>query len=709
MANMDSTAPSSPRDTSCPVHLNKQMQLLHTARNTASFEPFELACLIYGGADVVGNRRAALERVETLIGTRDTSQIPRSYANMNREQAYDEGLEWGKAAFEDGIRFKHDFFAFVTPRFQLVNSSPFGMNTVMFEPAIRLSASAEQQAKWLPLSKSGKIIGAYVQTELGHGSFVRGIETTATWDSDTDEFVLHSPSTTSTKFWPGALGFSCTHGIVVARLIIRSKDYGPHLFMVQLRSLDDGRPLPGVELGDVGLKMSYNATCNGFATFHQVRIPRTDMLMGHASVSHDGTYEGSSHFTQLSYSTMVMVRAIIVKNVVFQLAQAVTIAARYSTVRTQGMGPNGLASAETCLIMYQSQRLRILTLTAKAYAILFASRTCDAEYDALRKQQANGDHTSLPYVHALSSGLKVWTTQTAADGAEDARKCCGGQGYLAISGLPEIVASVTAATTFEGENYVLCQQVGRYLFKCIDQLMQGKPIDYRMAYLAAGYQKWFAASFAASSGANITPCMAFGKEFLDPNTQLSIYRHRALRTVFKAYTAVRSSTKPPLDAWNENMMSIISAARAHTEYMALSFYIKHVQSLPTATSPALTTVMARLCSLFALSNIINPQTLDAISFVEDTHLSSAQLDTIRGLVNELLDQLAPELIALTDAWDFTDASLCSALGMYDGNVYENVMNWIRQIPMNKRAWEENKGVYQPGWKDWIEPVLKAKL
>lgn len=70
----------------------------------------------------MAKRRAAFERVETLTGTRDTSKLPRSYANMNREEAYDEGLEWGKAAFEDGNQFKHDFFAFVTPRFLLVNS-----------------------------------------------------------------------------------------------------------------------------------------------------------------------------------------------------------------------------------------------------------------------------------------------------------------------------------------------------------------------------------------------------------------------------------------------------------------------------------------------------------------------------------------------------------------------------------------------------------
>lgn len=43
------------------------------------------------------------------------------------------------------------------------------------------------------------IIGCYAQTELGHGSNVQGLETTATFDPATDEFVMHSPTVTSTK------------------------------------------------------------------------------------------------------------------------------------------------------------------------------------------------------------------------------------------------------------------------------------------------------------------------------------------------------------------------------------------------------------------------------------------------------------------------------------------------------------------------------
>lgn len=117
------------------------------------------------------------------------------------------------------------------------------------------NGTAEQQAQWLPLARAGKILGTYAQTELGHGSFVRGVETTATFDQETDEFIVDSPTISSTKFWPAGLGFSTTHGAVMARLIAGEKDHGPHIFLVQLRRVEDGKPIPGVEMGDVGLKM----------------------------------------------------------------------------------------------------------------------------------------------------------------------------------------------------------------------------------------------------------------------------------------------------------------------------------------------------------------------------------------------------------------------------------------------------------------------
>jgi len=55
---------------------------------------------------------------------------------------------------------------------------------------------------------------------MGHGSNVAGLETTATFDKEKDEFVIHTPNIRATTFWPGSLGVVCTHAVVFARLRI---------------------------------------------------------------------------------------------------------------------------------------------------------------------------------------------------------------------------------------------------------------------------------------------------------------------------------------------------------------------------------------------------------------------------------------------------------------------------------------------------------
>ncbi|RMX42190.1 hypothetical protein pdam_00023411 [Pocillopora damicornis] len=73
----------------------------------------------------------------------------------------------------------------------------------MFIPTIKGQGSEEQKAKWLPLAESFQIIGTYAQTEIGHGTFVRGLETIATYDKTTQEFIIHSPTHSACKWWPG--------------------------------------------------------------------------------------------------------------------------------------------------------------------------------------------------------------------------------------------------------------------------------------------------------------------------------------------------------------------------------------------------------------------------------------------------------------------------------------------------------------------------
>jgi acyl-CoA oxidase len=101
-----------------------------------------------------------------------------------------------------------------------------GLHISMFSLSVHYLSNAEQKARWMPMCKNLNIIGCYAQTELGHGSNVAMLETTATFDANTDQFVINSPTITSTKYWPGDLGRFCSHAVVMARLIVGKRDYG---------------------------------------------------------------------------------------------------------------------------------------------------------------------------------------------------------------------------------------------------------------------------------------------------------------------------------------------------------------------------------------------------------------------------------------------------------------------------------------------------
>ena len=55
---------------------------------------------------------------------------------------------------------------------------------------------------------------------------MQGLETTATLDLQSDEWILHSPSIKAAKYWVGDLGRDATHAIIFAKMIINGESYG---------------------------------------------------------------------------------------------------------------------------------------------------------------------------------------------------------------------------------------------------------------------------------------------------------------------------------------------------------------------------------------------------------------------------------------------------------------------------------------------------
>lgn len=123
-----------------------------------------------------------------------------------------------------------------------------------------------------------KIIGCYAQTELGHGSNVADLETTATLDEINNEWILHTPAITATKFWPGSMGLAANYAMVYAQCITKAGKFGVRPFLAPIRDLDTHMPLPGVKVGDLGQKLGWNGVDNGWLQFNHHRIPAKNMM-----------------------------------------------------------------------------------------------------------------------------------------------------------------------------------------------------------------------------------------------------------------------------------------------------------------------------------------------------------------------------------------------------------------------------------------------
>jgi len=210
----------------------------------------------------------------------------------------------------------------------------------IFAGTISGQGNEEQQRFWLPKIWTFQITGSYAQTELGHGSNVRGLTTTAEYDKHTDEFVLNTQTLRAMKWWPGCLGKIATHVVLYAQTIVDKKEHGLDVFILQIRD-ENHLPLPGIRLGDLGNKMGDNANDTGFMILENVRIPRTNMLSKYRTVNEQGKYvDVQKADPKVHYTTMMTTRSQMVNTAAGRLAMAATIAIRYACVREQGFTSN---------------------------------------------------------------------------------------------------------------------------------------------------------------------------------------------------------------------------------------------------------------------------------------------------------------------------------------------------------------------------------
>ena len=131
------------------------------------------------------------------------------------------------------------------------------------------------------------VLGCFCLTELGYGNNAVEMETTATYDVSKKEFIIHSPTTLSQKYWISNGFKHANNSLVFAQTIVNNKNEGVNAFLVPIRD-STGKPLSGVTIVDMGVKVGLNGVDNAALKYNQVRVPRENMMNRYADVTPDG-------------------------------------------------------------------------------------------------------------------------------------------------------------------------------------------------------------------------------------------------------------------------------------------------------------------------------------------------------------------------------------------------------------------------------------
>ncbi|XP_058284753.1 peroxisomal acyl-coenzyme A oxidase 1 [Hylobates moloch] len=563
---------------------------LRRERDSASFNP-ELLTHILDGSPEKTRRRREIENM--ILNDPDFQHEDLNF--LTRSQRYEVAVrksaimvkkmrEFGIADPDEIMWFKN----FV----HRGRPEPLDLHLGMFLPTLLHQATAEQQERFFMPAWNLEIIGTYAQTEMGHGTHLRGLETTATYDPETQEFILNSPTVTSIKWWPGGLGKTSNHAIVLAQLITKGKCYGLHAFIVPIREIGTHKPLPGITVGDIGPKFGYDEIDNGYLKMDNYRIPRENMLMKYAQVKPDGTYVKPLS-NKLTYGTMVFVRSFLVGEAARALSKACTIAIRYSSVRHQSEIKPG--EPEPQILDFQTQQYKLFPLLATAYAFQFVGAYMKETYHRINEGIGQGDLSELPELHALTAGLKAFTSWTANTGIEACRMACGGHGYSHCSGLPNIYVNFTPSCTFEGENTVMMLQTARFLMKSYDQVHSGKLVCGMVSYLNDLPSQRIQPQQVA-----VWPTMV---DINSPESLTEAYKLRAARLVEIAAKNLQKEVihrKSKEVAWNLTSVDLVRASEAHCHYVVVKLFS---EKLLKTQDKAIQAVLRNLCLLYSLYGI----------------------------------------------------------------------------------------------------------
>lgn len=624
--------------------INTDLSITRAHNTVKSFDTALLTKLLNNGQDGVINQ------VKTVISSVQFNlEIP-----TDVEQYRQKVFEWCKTLAAHGLSSyaypkeyggKNDiegYFAIMETLsyHDLSLVIKFGVQFGLWGMSVMSLGTEKHYKKYLQDIGTLNLPGCFAMTETHHGSNVKGIRTTATYNHNNRSFTINTPEKYDRKEY---IGNAANHGemaTVFAKLVIDGKDYGVNAFIVPIRNKEK-QTLPGITIEDCGHKMGLNGVDNGIIYFNNVEIPYDNMLDRFASISPEGVFESPipsdnrRFFTMLG--TLVGGRIGIPRSALAAAKVGLATTIKYSDRRRQFGPENG---NEVPILNYRMHQQRLMPYLANAYALTFG-----LQY--LTKRFVNRKEDEMQEIEALAAGLKAYSTWNARNTLQECREACGGKGYLSENRIDNLKNDTEIYTTFEGDNTVLMQLTAK-----------NRLGEFRKQYGEMSVATIFN-YVVEQAKTSITEKNPFAirntdeSHLKDPEFHLHAFQYRekeVLESAAKRFKRLIGDGLDAFDAANIIHPHMLQIAGSYLDRVILEQFRLKVDQTEDA---AIKEVLTKLYTLFALNKINENKAW----YLEQGYMDGVKTKAIRKMISQLCWEIRQDAVPLADSFEIPENCL----------------------------------------------------